>query len=74
MLFVSEDNKPAEWRIVYFIHAGVLVVTSAIFVMYVSDQPADFTKDPDAPKEEELDAAPLQRKSVARKISHYAMM
>jgi hypothetical protein len=44
-LLVSDRNTPGEWRTVFFLHAAVLVVSAIVFIVFVSDQPAEFTKD-----------------------------
>jgi len=44
-LFVSDANTPAEWRIIFFIHAALLVASCVIFFFFASDQPAAFALD-----------------------------
>jgi hypothetical protein len=44
-LFVTEANSPTEWRIVFFVHAALLIVAAFGFIFFVSDKPAEFTKD-----------------------------
>jgi len=42
LLIVSKDDRPAEWRIIFFLHSAVLVFSAIFFLVFVTDQPAKF--------------------------------
>ncbi|CAD5205849.1 unnamed protein product [Bursaphelenchus okinawaensis] len=42
-IFVSDQSSRDQWRIIYLIMAAFLIIGNALFMYYVTDQPADFT-------------------------------
>ncbi|CAD5208240.1 unnamed protein product [Bursaphelenchus xylophilus] len=43
-LFVSDQSSRDQWRIIYFIMAAFLIIGNTLFLIVVTDQPAEFTK------------------------------
>ncbi|CAD5208239.1 unnamed protein product [Bursaphelenchus xylophilus] len=43
-LFVSDQSSRDQWRIIYFIMAATLIIGNTLFLIFVTDQPAEFTK------------------------------
>ncbi len=43
---IAVDNTVAEWRILFFIMAIILVACNVFFCVFADDQPAVWTKEP----------------------------